>query len=280
MGNILGESFSSYVRSQIEQRQNVLGNSSFSDSQLKLINSKGTYLKLISSINLGGVGLSSSEKERLKTKFKNIGVPSEDTSGSNLARKFILFGGASNDDRDLKSGLTNGNIYNGAYGWGGIEERGYVPMPGITGVETKYYNNGALSETTISIKCFSRKQFGLVDLLYLRPGFTLLLEFGHSTYITNSGNTEMPNGSVNTLPAQAILDGDSDQFEIYQKIEITRSAYDGNYEAIYGKISKFNWSFNCIRWSTHKCKCNLNGILWNLHWRWFTTFRYKRRLLY
>ena len=258
MGNILGESFSSYVRSQIEQRQNVLGNSSFSDSQLKLINSKGTYLKLISSINLGGVGLSSSEKARLKTKFENIGVPSEDTSGSNLAKKFILFGGASNDDRDLKSGLTNGTIYDGAYGWGGIEERGYVPMPGITGVETKYYNNGALSETTISIKCFSRKQFGLVDLLYLRPGFTLLLEFGHSTYITNSGNTEIPNGSVNTAPAQAVLDGDSDQFKIYQKIENTRSAYDGNYEAIYGKISKFNWSFN--KDGSYDCSVTIIGL--------------------
>ena len=188
MGNIIGESFLPYVKSQIEQRQNVLGSRSYSDNDLKLINSKGTYLKLISSINLGGVGLSSSEKERLRKKFKNAGVPNEDTSGSNLAKKFILFGGASNDDRDLNNGLTNGNFYNGAYGWGGIEERGYVPMPGITGVETKYYNNGALSETRISIKCFSRSQFALVDLLYLRPGFTLLLEFGHSIYINKTVN--------------------------------------------------------------------------------------------
>ena len=56
------------------------------------------------------------------------------------------------------SETCNGNSpFNGAYGWGGIDERGYVPMPGITDVSVQYQNNGALSKATINIKCFSKK---------------------------------------------------------------------------------------------------------------------------
>jgi hypothetical protein len=68
------------------------------------------------------------------------------------------------DDRGINNSITqNSSInngkspFNGAYGWGGIEERGYVPMPGITDVSVQYQNNGALTKTTINIKCFSKE---------------------------------------------------------------------------------------------------------------------------
>jgi hypothetical protein len=57
-------------------------------------------------------------------------------------------------------------------------------MPGIESATTTYYNNGALSKATINIKCFSKSQFSLLDVLYLRPGYTLLLEFGWSVYLS------------------------------------------------------------------------------------------------
>ena len=59
-------------------------------------------------------------------------------------------------------------------------------MPGITNADITFYNNGALSKTTINIKCFSKAQFQLLDVLYLRPGYTLLLEFGWSQYLNNN----------------------------------------------------------------------------------------------
>ena len=58
-------------------------------------------------------------------------------------------------------------------------------MPGITNADVQYLSNGALTKTTINIKCFSKRQFQLIDVLYLRPGYTLLLEFGHSVYLDN-----------------------------------------------------------------------------------------------
>ena len=57
----------------------------------------------------------------------------------------------------------------------------------------KYINNGALTKTEIKIKCYSKTQLALIDALYMRPGYTLLLEFGWSTYLDNNGELQTYN---------------------------------------------------------------------------------------
>jgi hypothetical protein len=282
MGNILGQSFSDYVKQQINKRQSRLGGSYLRDTTIAAYNSKAPYIKLTSAVNISFISSPSTdpiqrklvqqENDRIRKKFEDLGVPSADM-GDGLAKNFILFGGASNESGDLKSGFNNGDLYSGAYGWGGFGERGPVPMPGITSAQTKYYNNGALSQATINIKCFSKKQFAIIDLLYLRPGFTLLLEFGHSVYSKNNDTiaqgfsdvTRDSDGIVtsttpkfNTNACKAVLNGTSDQFEIYDKIESAREASNGNYDAVYGKISKFNWKFNND--GSYDCTVTLIGL--------------------
>lgn len=186
-------------------------------------------------------------------KLLDLGISEDFIKGDSLAKNLILHGGTSNQS-GIRSGL---NSTNGAYGWGGIDERGYVPMPGITDASVKFYNNGALSEATINIKCFSRNQFALIDALYLRPGYTLLLEFGHSVYINNSGNKEEMDDFLSPA-ADALLAGNKTQFQIYDLIEDERETRDGNYDAVYGKITKFNWSFN--KDGSYDCTVNLIGL--------------------
>ena len=207
-------------------------------------------------------------------KLISAGIPREFIVGDQLAKNFILQGGAMKyteiitpaegttperkfDKFTPNSGLNRGTVFDGAYGWGGIDERGYVPMPGITSVQTKYYNNGALSQATINIKCYSKKQFALVDVLYLRPGFTVLLEFGHTVYLDNDGNKQLFEEFL-TLPALATLRGDINQFDLSILIEAERARRAGNYEAVYGKISKFNWTFN--KDGSYDCTLNVIGL--------------------
>lgn len=167
----------------------------------------------------------------------------EDIIGDSLAKNFILQGGSISVDGELQGGLTNGNIFNGAYGWGGISERGYVPMPGIESIQTQYQNNGALSTTTIKIKAFSREQFSLIDVLYMRPGYNLLLEFGHSVYLDNDGNLQTWN-NLFTTPLSKFIEGNTDQYQLLDIIKKEREKFYGNYEAIFGKITKFKWDMN------------------------------------
>jgi len=89
----------------------------------------------------------------------------------------------------------------------------------------------------------------------MRPGFNLLLEFGWSTYLDNNGNlrtydTFISNALDFTLNKTGITAEDfenkdgSRQSNILGLIEKERVDRNGNYEAIFGTITNFNWTFD------------------------------------
>ena len=202
-------------------------------------------------------------------KLVKAGVPKELIVDDNLAKNFILQGGALQIDEEgntkLKKGLNyNNELFTGAYGWGGISERGFVPMPGITNVSTTYYNNGALSKAIVNIQCFSKTQFQLLDVLYLRPGYSLLLEFGWSTYLSSKEGEE---GTLQTYegfksePLDFLLKpqtGTENQFEMLRLISEERQKHSCNYEAVYGRVVNFKWDFQSD--GSYKCELTLIGL--------------------
>ena len=176
MANIIGEPFQPWVKTQIEKRQQALGKTNIDSNTLKWVTTKAPWLRLASSVDVDD------------SIIKKLGIDIN-LKGPGLAKNFILFGGASNDSGNLQSGINFSNsALAGEYGWGGIGERGFVPMPGITSANVSYYNNGALAKATIKIKAFSREQFALIDYLYMRSGYSILLEFGHTVYLDNDEN--------------------------------------------------------------------------------------------
>ena len=287
LGNIQGGPFEDWVTNQIYERQLSLGRGSGSNPKdLLYQQSKTPFLRLASSVDFEttpGIGII----DRLK---RLPDIDAESLEGDIAAKSFILQGGAISSNNplgtpDLNSGLNtpanridnlNGQL-SGAYGWGGTTERGFIPMPGITGASVKYENDGALTKTTINIKCYSKTQLALVDALYMRPGYTLLLEFGWSTYLkTNDGDTllktpinpldtnqvELVNQSpFKTLPLDYLLNNDSsnkNQYTIIQKIKAERKRQSGNYEAVFGKIVNFKWSLNDD--GSYDCEVHLRGL--------------------
>lgn len=251
--NFLGNPFKPWVTEQIDVRQKSLGK--FSNIPLKDIQSYSTstpFLRLASSVNLTNKGPQGVDLENSVLKKLSNSFDSELISGDQLAKNFILQGGVVSSTSPssfsgLQSGLNNGSSpFNGTYGWGGTTERGYVPMPGITAANVEYQNNGALSKTTITVRCFSKAQFQLLDVLYLRPGYTLLLEFGHTQYLNNEESLVNMNQFYST-PLSLLLNPNAEsptsQYDIWKAIEDERFEHKGNYEAVYGKISKFSWQF-------------------------------------
>jgi murein DD-endopeptidase MepM/ murein hydrolase activator NlpD len=244
MANIIGEPFSSWVKTQIEKRQEALGKINIDPNTLKWVTTKAPWLRLASSVNIDD------------TIVKKLNITS-DLNGSALAKNFILFGGAANESGNLQSGINfSNNALAGEYGWGGIGERGFVPMPGITSADVTYYNNGALAKASVKIKAFSREQFALIDYLYMRPGYSVLLEFGHTVYLDNNGNLQQWD-KFQSGPLESFLTGTTteqapsgetrllvDQYVIQNRINVEKERYKGNYEGFIGQISKFSWSFN------------------------------------
>ncbi len=266
---LLGQPFESWVTKQINVRQESLGKyTNISSKDLQYYTTKTPWIRLASSVDTALNYIDGSKINGVPQKLEDMGINPSNFISDRLASNFILQGGAlsvtmgKNGEiisNGLNSGLNNGSsIFNGAYGWGGIEERGYVPMPGITNVDVQYLNNGALTKTTINIKCFSKRQFNLVDILYLRPGYSLLLEFGHSAYLDNEGELQSFD-KFSTAPLRTLLNpGGKTQYDIYREIAEARKDYLGNYDAVYGKISNFNWQFNPD--GSYDCQVILTGM--------------------
>ncbi len=256
--NILGRPFKEFVTDQINIRQDSLkkGIGNNADSLLYQ-QTKTPWLRMASSVD---IQTSSDIENPILKSLVNLGFSESDVNGIALAKNFILQGGAiKKTDESFKpnQGINFGTNFDGAYGWGGTTERGAVPMPGLTGASVKYINNGALTKTEVNIKCFSRNQLAIIDALYMRPGYTVLLEFGWSVYLDNNGDLQTFD-NFNSPALRYLFNNPKDQYKIISKINEEVETRDGNYQGIFGKISNFNWKFNPD--GSYDCTVTLIGM--------------------
>ena len=212
-------------------------------------------------------------------KLVELGWPENELKADALAKNFVLEGvpvtyyeGEEDQDGSTwgSSGINyGGSLFHGDYGYGGTDDRGYVPKPGILSATVKYYNNGANSKTVINLKAWNKRQLQMIDILYLRPGYTCLLEFGWSVYLTNgteekgySNYTLGGTGAKSTKPFLYVMDmvkeDTNNQFKILKLIQEEREARHANYDAIFGKVSKFSWSMATD--GSYNITCTLIGM--------------------
>ncbi len=272
---IVGEELAEYVQNQITTRQKIHGSgvdSLRTPEQLNYLNSKTAWVKLASGTYL--------QPEKLY----NLGFSYEAVKkfvGIGLAQNHILFGGyaslsstgqlealdtgsyqktineiqQNNPEQFKISGAGTfdvnqrteflGNNIKGAYLTG--EDFGIVPMPGIESLDVKALNRGSLKKAIVKIKAQDRNQLAILDVLYLRLGYTVLLEWGNSVYLDNQSNLQQLTDTI-LENDQLFFNRDWNQDKAYddilQYIENYRETYAGNYDGLLGKVSNFNWSFN------------------------------------
>lgn len=270
--NIVGVDHKSYVYDQIKTRQEVLLDPQKDNNALAWVNSKTSWIRMASGINISDEKILQQIDGETKEvsnngkefRLKLLGL--EDYAGGNaLAKDLTLFAGTSKSftpkDGGLNSVLRYGIItkdtaypaMDSAYGLGGTEF-GLKPLPGIIGFNTSNLNKGALRVSNISVKANNRKQFEYIEALYLRIGYTVFVEWGHTSYYTTNGSSRTFNSgptAEKTLMPEFLNASpkDRDQSEglisnFYRRIEDYRKQTEGNYDAILGKVRNFNWSFN------------------------------------
>ena len=266
--NILGQPFAPWVTKQINIRQQSLGYVGYDNNDLLYQNTKTPWIRLASSVDIEAS--KDPNTPGVLEKFNKIGVPQDKMIGTTAARNFILQGGAMGIDDQGEfikyTGVNTSNqFYQGAYGWGETTERGFVPLPGVIDASLVYYNNGALSKGVINMKCFSRNQLALMDVLYMRPGYNLLLEFGWTSWLNNDTNQTTTYDSFQSPALEFMLgdnaQGDADNpsnFEIPRLIQEERKRTCGNYEGVFGKITNFNWSFESD--GSYACQTTITGM--------------------
>ena len=228
--NIIGEGFPEKIDKQIEIRQSKYGSKSRSNEVLAYLNSKTGWVRMGSSVDV-----------EVDSRGLNL-------MGSELAKQYVLFNGTSaftsGEIPDQKSGISRDNELHtsAAYGIGG-NTQGIVPMPGITQTSIKTETKGLLKTATIGIKCFNQTQFDIIDTLYMRLGYTILLEWGHSSYFDN--NDDYIGDNIYNLMDNFLGIGKKFSYsQYYEEINKRRFKSNGNYDALLGKVVNFNWTFN------------------------------------
>ena len=244
MVKILGDPFDEYIHDQINVRQNSLAKKQKSDDDIKVFNTSTPWIRLSSSIEVS--------KDRAEKLAINLGVSTADIVGSALAKKLVLFAGTT----DGKGGTQRGGVgygFNNAYGFLSDPGQGYKPMPGIISISTTYKSNGSLKQAQVKLKCYTRKQFEALEAIYLRLGYTMILEYGHSVYFTNKGikenmsSLQIPNVlfhevKVDPEKAEALAQAQYGANRIRLILAVNKKTTGGNYDALLAKVANYSWS--------------------------------------
>ena len=171
--------------------------------------------------------------------------------GKTLAEQFVLQGGVKTSN--LQGGIGEG----GAYGDPNLAANsrgdglGIVPMPGIIDatISTKSAY-GSLREAKVKFVAHNKKQLQILETLYMRPGYTLLLEWGWSPYFIL--DTEGERIKQNTLPfISNFFNSNTSTAQLEKDIFSKKEDSQGNYDALLGYCKNFSYSlrpdggFNC-----------------------------------
>jgi hypothetical protein len=222
--NIVGEGFSGDIIRQIDQRQKIAGSLKRTNEQLLYLNNKTGWVRMVSSVNVTQSGI------------RNLPYV-----GDKLAEEFILFNGVTSSTTGARAGVWPGTgpSENYAYGLGGTNF-GLKPIPGITQASIKTETRGSLKTATINIIAHNKEQFDIIDVLYMRLGYSILLEWGHSNFFYNNGTYESNNPFS---LANSFLSGALTYDNHLEQIQIQRNESNGNYDAIIAKVVNFNWNY-------------------------------------
>jgi hypothetical protein len=112
-------------------------------------------------------------------------------------------------------------------------------MPGITGINVKSKSAyGSLREVEIKFNAWDIKQLEELELLYMRPGYTALIEWGWAPYLDNNSALQASNISfydiINQTPPKE---------QIFKDLYDTATkTYGGNYDALFGYVKNYSWS--------------------------------------
>lgn len=236
--NIAGSVFQPFVDKQLKIRKSVISKENRTSSDLLWLTNRSLWVRISSGTNVDQNNTLFSER------------------GDTLSRKYILQAGLTDhskviDQADNIFRLRSGIGPDGAYGLGGSEQFGFKPMPGLEGLSLKTGGKlGTLREATFEFTCHNMEQLNIMDALYMKLGFSILIEWGHIPYLDNDG-------VLVKNPQPMDFYGIQDKEELMVDIQKRRVLHSGNYDAMWGTVKNFSYSFE--ENGQFKCKVDLVG---------------------
>lgn len=201
--SLFKDSFPSFVSTEIAKRQTIKeGNSIL---QASTITSRTAWIRLTSGVSISG-------------------------DNGALAKAWVLQGGDNNFTNKVYSGYLSG-------------DKGIRAIPGIISLNVDSISaNGSLRKATINFTCWDVNQLNILEQLYMRPGFTVCVEWGWSHKV---GDNKIFNP---TYFGDKLLSIDSNDFKSKSLLDLYKEAYEyvinsnANYDVCLGKVSNYSWT--------------------------------------
>ncbi len=182
--------------------------------------------------------------------------------GAALSQNFILEGGVLSDFARVKNGKREvrrvdtprdsfprpGQKSNLGYGDFAIgadasnDGYGIVPMPGIIDINVRTKSAyGSLREAKVNFECHNRRQLEVLEMLYMRPGYMVTLEWGWTPYIDNNGTLYKEKRLLEDITNGKIYTNDITQQEVFSAINKLKEFHCGNYDGFLGFVKNFGF---------------------------------------
>ncbi len=260
MSNLTGAPLDLYVQEQIKRRQQILGNNPIIKDNIgyniQSNHNQNAWIRLASSVDLvspnaiEGIEYNIPEGSTLAESLVLVGgVTHTDISGfskrtvqqQNILRNISPFAqGGVIPSRDANSDLFSAINY--SYGLGNLDY-GLTPIPGLGPVSIQHLNRGAIRKFSIKLSAQNKDQLTLIEALYLRLGYYMLLEWGHTNYIDLNGDYQNQPKFITTA-FQNFFDVGRKDIDIEDCIQDGRYESGGNYDGALFKVDNFRWSVN------------------------------------
>ena len=276
--SIFKDTLKPFIQDQLTARQRIVSqqtNTGFGitprdDKFLRFVAGKNAWVKMQSFVNTYDPDTPNK---------KGLAIGRYRYWGDGLAKKYVLEGGtlfeSKKADKDgnlrgtgkftLREGVgKRSGVYASDIDLGGDRPLGYRPMPGITSININNKSAyGSLREATVKFYAWDKHQLEELELLYMRTGYSVLLEWGWSQYLqsgkvtTNDKNETQYTPNLDNISIKNFDDLTIDIFSdkeifnppadftsdeiIYGKIEYLNQKTNGNYDAMLGYVKNFSW---------------------------------------
>lgn len=249
-----------FVAAQLKAREKVIGQ--IENNKAGIGPRDNTFLRYTTGKN-GWVRMVSMVDYNSQKFSKNKGRFEDDGRyvSNQLTKKYILEGGTLYEGSNgfyLRRGV---NQKDGIYG-SNIDKisadpksnqidrtYGIRPMPGITSVSIQNKSAyGSLREATVNFYAWDKHQLEELEVLFMRPGYSVFIDWGWSQYLNHgpakqSINSYPDNIRIENLyaPLPSDLLSPINEGKIYNIIDTNIEKYNGNYDAMIGFVKNFSW---------------------------------------
>jgi hypothetical protein len=208
--SIFKDTFIPAVQKQLDSRQKAVKKRS--PQAIQYLNTRNAWIRMTSSVNVN--------------------------QSSALANAYKLQGGTlSGNTPRAGVGNTSNTAYSAINPGGTANARGIRPMPGIVDITIRSKSAyGSMREVVVNFQCWDITQLEDLELLYMRPGYTALVEWGWLPYLVTEDSVQ------NNIQTFDIIDKIRPKETIWKDLFDISKATGGNYDAMFGYVKNYSWA--------------------------------------